>query len=87
MNKDYFRMGQWLLLGAVFYGLTQIPDLSPVFQTVSMKLGNVTIGAFLGYWVDRISSRLRIKEYSANEEHLRRAIIMAAAMICVSLGL
>jgi len=80
-------MSQWLLLAVLFYALTQVPGLPNALQTVAMKLGNVTIGAFVGYWIDRLASRLRITTNSTDQEHLRRAIIMAAAMLCVSLGL
>ena len=87
MKAERLRMSQWLALAIIFYGLTQVPGLPAALQTVAMKLGNVTIGAFVGYWIDRLASRLRITAISTDHEHLRRAIIMAAAMLCVSLGL
>ena len=87
MNAERLRMSQWLLLAILFYALTQFGGLPATIQTVAMKLGNVTVGAFIGYWIDRLASRLRITANSTDQEHLRRAIIMAAAMLCVSLGL
>lgn len=86
---DKMRMGQWLFLALVFYGLAlwAFGD-QPQLQTLAWKLGNLTVSGFMGYWIDRCAF------YDARPDatttplwHIRRAIIMAAAMIAVATGL
>lgn len=87
MNKG--RMLEWLGLAALLYALCitlRTFEIEPQAQVVLWKLGNVTVSAFTGYWIDR-RAFYRIATYSHTHEQLRRAIVMAAAMIAVSLGL
>ena len=87
---DKFRMVVWLVLAVIFYtlALTLFGD-QPQLQTLSWKLGNLTIASFVGYWIDRnaFGGALRINAESPPLQQVRRAIIIAAAMITVGLGL
>jgi hypothetical protein len=44
------------------------------------------VAAFMGYWIDRRAFN-RVGRFAEAPEQLRRAIVMAAAMLSVSLGL
>jgi hypothetical protein len=87
--KDYARMIEWLLMAAVLYAaciLLRNLDVAPQAQVVLWKLGNVTLAAYAGYWIDRRAFS-RIAGIVTVSEQLRRAVVMAAAMIAVSMGL
>lgn len=87
--QDRLRMSSHLaisvaLLLALALGLFA---LSPTLQTQVLKVCNVTMFAALGYWVDRTAFRgHRITPDSPPQALLRRAIIIAAAMLAGSLG-
>ena len=87
--SDRFRMIQWLALAAIFYLLALLAfGAQPQLQTLCWKLGNLTVAAFVGYWIDRhafMYSRLRVDSPPLLE--VRRAIVMAAAMLAVAMGL
>jgi len=84
---SYLRMAPWLLVAAALY-FTALNIAQPQMQTLLWKLGHITLGANLGYWIDRTAFRDR---YDASKPDpmraLSRAIIMAAAMLGISLGL
>lgn len=87
MNRS--RMLEWLLMAAVLYVICitlRTFELEPQVQVVLWKLGNVTVAAFVGYWIDR-RAFARVDACSDPVEQLRRALVMAAAMLAVSLGL
>lgn len=82
-------MVEWLASALAFYAACialRTFDLEPQLQVVLWKLGNVTIAAYTGYWIDRRAFS-RITRTACAETQLRRAIIMAAAMVAVALGL
>jgi len=87
--KDKFRMAQWLLFAAFFYAMALYAFGSqPQLQTLAWKLGNLTVAAFTGYWIDRRAFPVaRIDQASSDLRHIRRAIIMSAAMLSVAMGL
>ena len=87
--KDKFRMAQWLLMAVLFYGsaLLVFGD-QPQLQTLAWKLGNLTVAAFVGYWIDRRAFLdARLNPHSPPLLQMRRAVIMAAAMLAVAMGL
>ena len=85
--KDYFRMFAWLIFAAFLY-LIALNVAMPQIQTLCWKLGNVTVAAFVGYWIDRHAfTEARLYRGSPPLEQVRRAIIIAACMIAVALGL
>ncbi len=89
-RNDIVRMIDWLAWALACYAAVLVLrglDVAPQAQTVLWKLGNLTVAAYAGYWIDRRAFRMRIEPGSDGSEQLRRAIIMAAAMIAVALGL
>lgn len=86
---DKFRMGQWLALALLFYGLAlYVFGGQPQLQTLCWKLGNLTISGFMGYWLDRAVFYDTRPDANSNPLfHIRRAIVMAAAMLAVAMGL
>lgn len=86
--SDKFRMIQWLGFAGIFYALAMWAfGGQPQLQTLCWKLGNLTVASFAGYHIDVHAFRKHITPYSTGVEQIRRAIIMAAAMLSVSLGL
>jgi hypothetical protein len=89
-KADLGRMFDWLAWAAacyLFVILLRYVDAAPQLQTVLWKLGNLNVAAYAGYWIDRRAFRKRIDAESSPHEHIRRAIVMAAAMVAVALGL
>lgn len=86
---DKFRMAQWLALAAVFYGMAlTVFGSQPQLQTLCWKIGNLTIASFIGYWIDRRAFMdARLDPRSPALLQIRRAIIIAAAMLAVAMGL
>jgi hypothetical protein len=88
MNKT--RMIEWLLLAALFYAVAYIMLLQghngPI-QTLTWKLGHVTLGGFAGYWLDRAAFRDRINKLSPPLMMIRRSIIMFGAMYTLGAGM
>jgi len=89
---EIFRMLQWLLLSFCLYAFAMTLasrgiDFYPQIQTVSWKLGHLTIAAFFGYWIDRNAFRDRITSDSDSLTTIRRAIIIVGTMIAISLGM
>lgn len=96
MMIDKMRMAQWLLLSLVVYLLATLlagmhgptdAGLYPRLQTVLWKVGHLNLSAFIGYWIDRRAFRMRIDSASPSGEHIRRAIIIGAAMLAFGLAL
>ncbi len=86
--SERFRMLQWLAAAAFFYGVALLVfSTQPQLQTLCWKLGNVTIASYVGYKVDVHAFRKHIEAYSPGLEQIRRAIIIAAAMLAIGLGL
>ncbi|MBA5605853.1 hypothetical protein H3H36_10825 [Duganella sp. FT3S] len=83
-------MIEWLLVAAVFYlaaiVMMQLHYSGPL-QTLAWKLGHSTLGAFIGYWLDRMAFRDRITPDSPPLVMIRRALIMAASMYTLATGL
>ena len=89
---EIFRMAHWLFISiaAYLFAITLANvgiDFLPQIQTVSWKLGHLTLAAFFGYWVDRNVFRDRITQNTAPLISIRRAIIIVGAMIAISLGM
>lgn len=82
------RMLHWLFAAAAFYALAlYVFGAQPQLQTLCWKLGNVTIAAWVGYRIDTNLFRRPIAENSDDLDYIRRAIVVAATMISISLGL
>jgi hypothetical protein len=92
MNRDPepFRMFHWLLLSVVLYAAAiLLKDVAalPQVQIVCWKLGHINAAAFMGYWIDRTTFRDRLHAMSEPLRQIRRAIIMAACILAVALGM
>jgi len=91
--KDKFkiRMFQWLATAMVLFAIAAITALSGIVELrpiglIASKAANVTLGAFIGYWIDRHAFRSRIEPGSDPLLHLRRAMIIGAAIYAVAGG-
>lgn len=94
---DKLRASPWLLIALVALALVtwRNPDLPLLLAWATAKLA---LGAFLGYWVDRSifhysrPGSVPIGDAGPNTalliaaSMLRRALIMAAAMIALAMG-
>ncbi|MFZ6644440.1 hypothetical protein ACO0LO_01880 [Undibacterium sp. TJN25] len=88
MNK--LRMIEWLLIAALFYALALImlsAGYGGPLQTLTWKLGHVTMGGFAGYWLDRAAFRDRITLDSHALVMIRRAIVIFGAMYTLGAGM
>ena len=90
-TTDLGRMFDWLVWAVLAYVLCIVLrtyGIEPQVQTVLWKLGNLTVAAYAGYWIDRRAfNTTRMSLSSPPLEQVRRAIIIAAAMVAVGLGL
>lgn len=97
INKDKFRAGQWAI--AALAMIVVIGYLSPQqIGVLVWSLTKLTLGAYLGYWIDRtIFYYARPGDFNITGGDteswrivclcmLRRAAIMAAAIIALGLG-
>ena len=81
-----FLIAAMFLLGLALWGAPQL------LEVTVYKLGLVFTSASAGYWIDRVTfpyarpDKVQIGNGLANMSMIRRAIIMAACMICVGLG-
>ena len=90
MNLDRMRMAEWLAIALVLYAVCitlRTFNVEPQVQVVLWKLGNITIAAWVGYLIDRRAFLIRMEPDSPPLEQVRRAIVIAAAMLAVALGL
>jgi hypothetical protein len=89
--KNQARMIEWLMLAVGLYvtcNTLRMLQVEPQAQIVLWKLANVTVAAFLGYWIDRRAfPHARMTADAMPIEQVRRAIIIAAAMLAVAMGL
>lgn len=89
MKRELSRMIDWLVWAILAYALCIVLrtyNLEPQVQVILWKLGNLNIAAYCGYWIDR-RVFTRIVLVTDPREQIRRAIVIAAAMISVGLGL
>lgn len=84
--KDKSRMLQWLIAAIVLYAVAMM-IVQPQIQTALWKAGNVTLAAWLGYQIDRRAFYYERCDKGKNMCQMRRAIIIAAAMLAIGLGL
>lgn len=89
-----FRMLQWFLLSQGVYWVAVSFAWEPSFRTGLLAGGNMMLGAFFAYWVDRtafITFDRKIEnektELSRNCRMLCRGLIFAAAIISPNLKL
>ena len=82
----YSRMWQWLVLGVVFY--TSALLIAQVqLQTLFWKLGHVTIGSYMAYWVYRVLFGRFERSRATQGQYVARAIVVLACIYAVANGL
>jgi hypothetical protein len=95
-EREKTRMLQWLVLSLLAYGLAAllaaVPGPTdagqvPRVQAVLWKVGHLNLAAYIGFWVDKHAFRDRIDPDTNALFHIRRAIVIAAAMIGFGLAL
>ncbi len=90
--KKLIRMSTWLLLALTFYLLAAMINVpsgggwQSQAQTGLWKAGHITIGAYLGYWIDTHLFR-HIDQNSGGNRILARAVVVGAAIFGMALGL
>ena len=88
---DKMRMLQWPLIAAALYAVAMLVGMSESIKpasTVLWKAGHLTVGAYIGYWVDRNAFQFsRLSKASSDMQEIRRAIIISAAIVAVALGM
>jgi hypothetical protein len=90
IKRNVLRMLHWLIIAALFYFVAyclSIDEELRQLSTISWKLGNVTVGGYVGYWLDRHLFQTRIDDTSPPLLQIRRAVIVAASIFAVSTGL
>jgi hypothetical protein len=85
-EKNLTRMLWWLALAAFFYVLATVIQ-QPQLETACWKLGHITSGAFLGYWIDRHLFGRYTSDFAATPRALSRAIVVGCAIIGMAFGL
>lgn len=90
-SKFKIRMFQWLATAMVLFAIAAIAAFSGIVELrpvglIASKAANVTLGAFIGYWIDRHAFRTRIEPESNPLLHIRRALIIGAAIYAVAGG-
>lgn len=85
-NVQMFRMVGWLGMGVFFYAASiSVGTDRPQVQLALWKLGNVTMFAFVGYWIARRAiGRLRAiydGKYANSEALIISASILARAIV------
>jgi hypothetical protein len=77
----------WALLALLFYTVA-LATPQPQIQTLLWKIGHITLGANVGYWIDRTAFQDRLEPGTTDPiRALSRAIVVAAAILGLSLGL
>lgn len=82
-----YRMFSYLIYSALLYGMAMFVT-HPQFQLIFWKAGHLTIGAFIGYWIDRaVFHDMRLSPSSPPLMQLRRAGIIMASIVAVAAGM
>ena len=80
-------MIEFLILAVALYLLAIIIPW-PQFQTAAWKLGHITSGATIGYWIDRqLFGRINYEVSVNRYRYLCRATLVSAAILGMAFGL
>lgn len=87
MNKsDVSRMIHWLLLAAIFY-VSAVFVQQPQLQTGLWKAGHITLGAYLGYWIDRHLFGRYSFDHAYAPRAIARAVVVGTCVLGMAFGL
>lgn len=85
--RNLTRMLPWALLAILFY-IAALATAQPQIQTLLWKVGHITLGANIGYWIDRTAFMDRLEPGTTDPiRAMARAVVVAAAILGLSLGL
>jgi hypothetical protein len=85
--RNLTRMLPWALLALLFY-TAALATAQPQIQTLLWKVGHITLGANIGYWIDRTAFQDRLNPNTTDPiRAMARAVVVAAAILGLSLGL
>lgn len=80
---EFGRMFHWFLIGCALFWLalgTGMQDTQPALQSAIYHVANLTMRAFVGYWIARTALG-RLGERTDSQDVLARAIIIAAVVL------
>lgn len=89
-DVEHNRMLNWLLSAFVLYGIAFALNyfrISEAGASLFYKFGHVTVAGFLGYRLDRSLFRDRMCNNTEPLKQLRRAILVGAVVLSISIGL
>ena len=87
MLRSHLRMIEFFILALALYLLANIIPW-PQFQTAAWKLGHITSGATIGYWIDRqLFGRINYEVSVNRYRYLCRATLVSAAILGMAFGL
>lgn len=85
--RNHSRMIEFLMLAIALYAIAIMVPW-PQFQTAAWKLGHITSGATIGYWIDRrLFGRINYEVSINRYRFLCRAAIVGTAIIGMATGL
>lgn len=83
--SEPFRMAQWLIVAVALYVVTfdfNLQESNPGLQSVIYTAANVTLRAWIGYWISRTAlGRIKLDGTEAAGKLIARAIIIGAAIM------
>lgn len=85
------RFSTWGLLAFVFYAAAAMLPVADggawvQLQTALWKVGHITAGAYIGFWIDRHALG-KLLAGDDGQRKLSRAILMAAGVLAMAMGL
>lgn len=84
-ESGFLRMAQWLAIGLALYALTfgaGLQESAPGLQSTIYNLANITLRAWVGYWVARnLLGRLGTTSGEQSHNVLARAILIGAVIL------
>lgn len=85
--RNHTRMVEFMLLAVALYALAVIIPWAQ-FQTACWKLGHITSGATIGYWIDRqLFGRINYEVSVNRYRYLCRAALVGASILGMAFGL
>lgn len=85
--RNHSRMIEFFMLALALYIIAVLVPWAQ-FQTAAWKLGHITSGATIGYWIDRqLFGRINYEVSINRYRFVCRAAIVAAAILGMATGL
>lgn len=85
MSTEFYRMAHWAIIAAALYFVAlgfSLQDTQPALQSTIYHAANVTLRAWIGYWIARTAlGRMRHNEMDPPIAILARAVIIGAVIL------